>query len=398
MAKYLTSIDLNKNELQNARIQNLAAAPSTPVEGQVYFDTVLHQFGCYQNTTWVYLGAGTGDVVGPASSVDNEVVLFNSTSGKLIKRATTTGIAKLTSGVLSAATAGTDYTTPSSTESFTNKTFNANGAGNSISNIETADFAANVIDTDTTLAANSNTRIASQAAVKAYADAISQGIRWKQPVRAATVAAGTLATSFENGDTIDGVVLATGDRILIKDQASGAENGIYTVNASGAPTRATDADTGAEVLGMVVDVNEGTVNADQAYVCTNNATITIGSTALVFVDFVKASVPAATTSVAGKVVLATLAEAEAKSDAAKALTAASVANFPIKKIFTIGDGSTTAIACTHSLGTKDVIVQIRQASDDAVVMADIVQTSTSVTTITFAVAPATNAIKVVIIG
>lgn len=79
----------------------------------------------------------------------------------------------------------------------------------------------------------------------------------KAPVRVATTAAGTIGTSFENGDTVNGVVLATGDRILIKDQASQPENGIYTVNASGAPTRATDADTAAELPGgtMVTSLN-----------------------------------------------------------------------------------------------------------------------------------------------
>ena len=100
----------------------------------------------------------------------------------------------------------------------------------------------------------------------------------------ATTATGTLATAFENGDTVDGVVLATGNRILIKNQSSGAENGIYVVAASGAPTRATDFDTGAKALGAVVKVNEGTANADSIWQLTTNATITIGSTALVFVN------------------------------------------------------------------------------------------------------------------
>jgi hypothetical protein len=67
-------------------------------------------------------GSGSGDVSGPSSSVDNEIVLFSGTSGKEIKRATATGVLKGTSGVLSAATAGTDYTSPSSTETMTNKT------------------------------------------------------------------------------------------------------------------------------------------------------------------------------------------------------------------------------------------------------------------------------------
>lgn len=105
----------------------------------------------------------------------------------------------------------------------------------------------------------------------------------KQSVRVATVSAGTLATSFENGDTVDGVVLATGDRILLKNQAAGAENGIYTVNASGAPTRATDANTSAKVTaGMLVVVTEGTVNADTVWLLSTNDAITLGTTALVF--------------------------------------------------------------------------------------------------------------------
>jgi hypothetical protein len=105
---------------------------------------------------------------------------------------------------------------------------------------------------------------------------------WKQSVRVATITAGTLATSFENGDTVDGIVLATNDRILIKDQAAGAENGIYTVNASGAPTRSADFDVDSEALGAVIMVSEGTRNKDSIWKLTNNATITIGTTALVF--------------------------------------------------------------------------------------------------------------------
>lgn len=115
------------------------------------------------------------------------------------------------------------------------------------------------------------------------------GLSWKQAVRVATAAAGTLASDFENGDTVDGVVLATGDRILIKNQAAGAENGIYTVAASGAPARATDADTAAEILQASVYVQEGTANADKQFVLTTNAPITLGTTALVFAEFTSGS-------------------------------------------------------------------------------------------------------------
>jgi len=105
-------------------------------------------------------------------------------------------------------------------------------------------------------------------------------------VRVATTGAGTLASSFENGDTVDGVVLSTGDRILIKDQASGSENGIYTVNASGAPTRAVDFDSSAEALpNTIVVVQAGTANADKAFMLTTNDTITLGTTALTFAEW-----------------------------------------------------------------------------------------------------------------
>jgi hypothetical protein len=138
------------------------------------------------------------------------------------------------------------------------------------------------LDTDATLAANSNTKVASQAAVKAYTDALVAGLSWKQAVRVATTGAGTLASDFENGDTVDGVTLATGDRILIKNQAAPTENGIYVVAASGAPTRATDANSGAELVNASCYVSEGTANADTQWTCTTNATITIGATNIVF--------------------------------------------------------------------------------------------------------------------
>lgn len=138
------------------------------------------------------------------------------------------------------------------------------------------------LDTDTTLAADSDTRLATQKAVKAFVRATLAGLSYKQAVRAATTAAGTLASSFENGDAIDGVTLATGDRILIKNQAAPAENGIYTVNASGAPTRATDADSAAELVNATVYVSEGSTLADTQWTCTTNAPITLNTTGLTF--------------------------------------------------------------------------------------------------------------------
>ena len=124
------------------------------------------------------------------------------------------------------------------------------------------------------------------AATKAYVDAQLQGLDVKNSVRVATTANGTLASAFANGQTVDGVSLSTGDRILLKNQSTGSENGIYTVNASGAPTRATDFDENSEVTGgAFFFVEEGTVNADNGFALTNDGSITVGTTALTFTQF-----------------------------------------------------------------------------------------------------------------
>jgi len=124
------------------------------------------------------------------------------------------------------------------------------------------------------------------AANKAYVDAQLQGLDVKNSVRVATTANGTLSSAFANGQTVDGVSLSTGDRILLKNQSTGSENGIYTVNASGAPTRATDFDADSEVTGgTFFFVEEGTVNADNGFVMTNDGTVTVGTTALTFTQF-----------------------------------------------------------------------------------------------------------------
>jgi hypothetical protein len=102
-------------------------------------------------------------------------------------------------------------------------------------------------------------------------------------VRVATTTAGTLSTSFANGQTVDGVTLATGDKILIKDQATASENGLYTVNASGSPTRATEfSASSTATTGMKVYVTSGTTNAISGWVLTTTGTITVGTTGLTF--------------------------------------------------------------------------------------------------------------------
>ena len=124
------------------------------------------------------------------------------------------------------------------------------------------------------------------AANKGYVDGVAQGLDVKDSVVATTTANGTLSTAFANGQSIDGVTLQTGDRILIKNQTTASQNGIYNVNASGAPSRATDMGTGSNAAGAFVFVEQGTVNAENGFTCTSDTgSAVVGTNNLTFAQF-----------------------------------------------------------------------------------------------------------------
>jgi hypothetical protein len=241
---------------------------------------------------------------------------------------------------------------------------------------------------------------ATDAVTKSYADNLARGAKWKDPVRAATTTNGTLASAFADGQTIDGVSLVTGDRILLKNQSTASENGIYVVEASGAPTRATDADGAGDLSpGTAVLVTEGTANGDKTFAITSDAAITIGTT-----DQTWGEIGGGTSYSAGNGLdlSGTTFSVEPASGGGISVGGGGVSvdtSIVARKYSAnIGNGSSTSIAVTHSLGTKDVTVAIRQNSDDAHVLADIVSTDTNNVTITFGAAPASNALRVTVIG
>ena len=121
------------------------------------------------------------------------------------------------------------------------------------------------------------------AATKQYVDNAITGLDFKASVRATTTANITLSGI----QTIDGVVLVAGDRVLVKDQTAGAQNGLY-IAAAGAWARSADADNspGGELTsGLYVFVEEGTSYADSGWVLATNGAITLGTTALTFQQF-----------------------------------------------------------------------------------------------------------------
>lgn len=133
----------------------------------------------------------------------------------------------------------------------------------------------------TATAGDNSTQIATTAFVTTATNAARQGLTVKQSCRAGTTANITLS----NTQTVDGVVLVAGDRVLVKDQSTGSQNGIYLV-ATGAWTRATDFDATSDVTdGAFTFIEEGTINADTGWVMTTDGSITIGTTSLAFTQF-----------------------------------------------------------------------------------------------------------------
>ena len=125
---------------------------------------------------------------------------------------------------------------------------------------------------------------ASDAASKSFVEATAQGLDVKDSCVAATTGNITISTALNNGDTLDGVSRSTNDRVLVKDQSTASENGIYVVGSS--PARATDLAAGADAAGFFTFVEQGTVNADNGFVCTSNkGSAVVGTNNLTIAQF-----------------------------------------------------------------------------------------------------------------
>ena len=122
------------------------------------------------------------------------------------------------------------------------------------------------------------------AATKGFVEATSQGLDVKDSCKVATTGNITISTALNSGDTLDGVTLADNDRVLVKDQSTASQNGIYIVGSS--PARADDLAAGADAAGMFTFVEQGTVNADNGFVCTSNkGSAVVGTNNLTFAQF-----------------------------------------------------------------------------------------------------------------
>lgn len=285
--KFLTHINLNKNELQNAVIQPLASAPSSPTEGQIYYNTTDDTVYVWANGAWLDLGSqgtGSGDML--ASTYDPQEIegdafdVDNHTDGVTNKVYPAADKTKL--GTVEPGADVTDAT-------------NVDAAG-AVMNTDTSTASMQFVVDEDNMASNSATKVPTQQSAKAYVDASIAALADSAP---------------ELLNTLNEIAAALGD-----------------------------------------DPNFAT-------------TIT---------DLISAI------------------------DTRVDETEADLVGVTRKYAASIGDGAETTYVVTHNLGNKDVVVQLRQNSDDAFVEADVVSTSTTQVTITFAVAPTSNAIRVVVIG
>jgi len=246
--------------------------PSTSSTGAV---VVAGTLAVASGGTGVVTSTGTGSVVLNTSPTFVTPILGTPTSGTLTNAtgyttANLVGSIVLTtqvSGTLPIANGGTNATTAPNAR--TSLGAAASGANTDITSVA---LTTGTISTTPT----SNTEIAN----KLYVDSVAQGLDPK----ASCVAATTVNITLSGTQTIDGVALIAGDRCLVKDQTTQADNGIYLV-AAGSWTRATDMDTWAEVPGAFTFIEQGTLYADTGWVCTSNAGGTIGVTAITWVQF-----------------------------------------------------------------------------------------------------------------
>src|SRR5210317_2015505 len=132
--------------------------------------------------------------------------------------------------------------------------------------------------------------VSSEAATKNYVDQAVAGLRTRVIAEAATTANIDLTADLQNGDTLDGVTLVTGDRVLVKDQTDATANGLYLVVASGTASRDPQFDTIAELSGQMIVVNQGTVNDNKIFLCTTDSDATIGVSNITYTVITPANV------------------------------------------------------------------------------------------------------------
>ena len=467
--QFLTGLNLNKNELLNARIQNLANDPSNPVAGQIYYNTSLNELRVYNGTAFEAVGlngvtadAAEINILDGAIISTTELNYLDGVSANIqtqlselapISNPVFTGDVSVVSNIIfEGSSADSNELTVTATNPTADRTItlpDATGtvilSSNTVNSLTapSAEFSMN----SQKIVSLADPQFPQDAATKAYVDAARSGLDVKASVRVATTANITTLGAVSVGDAIDGVTLAANDRVLVKNQSTASQNGIYELTITNGLIRAEDANSSAEVTaGMFTFVSEGTANADSGWVLTTNDTITLGTTELTFAQFSGAgqitagdgltktgntinavgtadrvtvnadSIDIASTYV-GQTSITTLgtiatgvwngtdiAVADGGTGASNAAGAKTnlgfMTRYAASNELLVPSSGIVSWAVTHSLGTKDVTVAVYDLATDAEVEVDVVRTSTTVVTLSWVASAnvAADSYRVVIVG
>jgi len=437
---YVTNLDLNKNELQNARVQNLATAPSAPVNGQIYYDTDDDFIYYYNGSAWTSLSTATGDIT--------SVVAGTGLSGGATSGAATLNLADtaVTAAAYGSATSVATFTVDAQGRLTAAASTAITGlAKTTITNFdeEVQDLVGAQIVTngshtgltaayddagdgavDLTVAATLGTHTSGD-----YVDTLA-GTTNEISVSGSGSETAAVTVGLPDDVTIGGILTVTGNLVVngttttVNSSTMTVDDPIVTLGGDAAPASDDNKDRGVEYryhtgsaakvgyfgyddstgfftfipdatnTSEVFSGTQGTISV-LAYNIGANTVLsgtTLGST------IVTSSLTSLGTISTGTWEATDVAVGHGGTGASTAAAARTNLGATTKVTATIGDGSATAIAVTHSLGTDDVVVEVYGATSKETVVCDVDRTSTNAVTLTFASAPASNAYKVVIIG
>ena len=313
----VTNLDTNKASLESPTFTGTVTLPSTTSIGDVsatelgYINGVTSDIQTQIDGKLATSTASSTYAPLSAPTFTGTVTLPSTTS---IGNVTSTEIAYL-DGVTSAIQTQLDAKAPTASPTFTGTVSGITATMVGLGNVDNTSDANKPVSTATQTALDGKLSLsggtmtgaltlsgaptqANHAATKAYADSISEGLHVHASCVAATTANVNLSNALENGDVLDGVTLVTGDRVLVKNQSTASENGIYVVQASGAALRASDFNEPLEVDGGdFVFVTGGTVNDNTGWVQTATNVVTIGTDPITFVQFAGAGTITAGTNI-----------------------------------------------------------------------------------------------------